>query len=177
MRRRARSLLLGGLFTSVLVSGAPSAATGADRTLTPFRIQDQFDRVHTEDELASRAVLVLCGDRKGSRYQEQWGDRIRDLLRESDRLSTVLLLEVADLRGVPFFIKGSVKRKFPKEKSAWVLLDWKGHFAKAHSFQADRLNIALFDPAGVLVYQVGVQGMDERVFKMLSSRIRRLPRD
>jgi hypothetical protein len=177
MRLRAQSLFVYGLFASCLVLGTSSVVTGADSKLIRFQIKDQFDRVHSEEALKSRVVLVLCGDREGSRYQGLWGDRIRDSLRVRDRLSSVLLLDVADLRGVPFFIKGSVKRKFPREKAAWVLLDWKGRFAQAYSFQADSLNLALFDQTGTLVYQVGVQELDPVELEVLMSRIAQLPRD
>jgi hypothetical protein len=143
-----------------------------ERSLVPFRIEDQFDRVHSEAELHSRPVLLLCGDREGSRYLGSWRDTLRDSLRSEDRPTEVRILEVADLRGVPFFVKGRVKKKFPREKEAWVLLDWKGLFARTYSFQEDRLNIALFDAAGRLVHQCAVRGIDPPELDRLLRRIR-----
>jgi phage gp46-like protein len=169
MRLRAQSLFLYGLFASCLVLGTSSVVTGADSKLIRFQIKDQFDRVHSEEALKSRVVLVLCGDREGSRYQGLWGDRIRDSLRVRDRLSSVLLLDVADLRGV--------QRKFRRETPAWVLLDGKGRVVQACSVQADSLNLALFEQTGTLVYQVGVQEPDPVELEVLMSRIAQLPRD
>lgn len=65
----------------------------------------------------------------------------------------VKFLPHADMRGVPFFLKGVVKGKFPKGEEKWVLLDWKGRIAQAYHYQSDASNILVFDEDGSLAYQ------------------------
>jgi hypothetical protein len=73
----------------------------------------------------------------------------------------VTVLNVADVRGVPFFLKGMVRGKFPKEPGKWMLLDWKGKFAKAYHCVKDSCNILLFDDDGNLVREFVVAELNE----------------
>ena len=67
---------------------------------------------------------------------------------------------ISDLRGVPSFLKGFVRGKFPKEKDNRVLMDWKGVFAKQYEWQKGACNILIFSAEGVLVHQTVVRRMD-----------------
>jgi predicted transcriptional regulator len=136
-----------------------------ETTLIQFEIKDQFDRPHSERELQDRHVLLLCGDRKGSQYQGQWAAALRDSLRSRGRLESTTLIEIADLRGVPFFVKGSVKKKFPRDEASWVLMDWKGRFATAYGFEKDKCNIVLFDHSGMLVHEKAVEDLSLAVLQ------------
>ena len=69
-------------------------------------------------------------------------------------------MPVADLRGVPFFLKGFVRGKFPKERDQWVLLDWKGAFFTTYDLQSGVCNILLFSPAGHILQKYTVTEMD-----------------
>jgi hypothetical protein len=144
---------------TLLLAGVTAAERAPETMLIQFEIKDQFDRPHAERELQDRSVLVLCGDRKGSQYQSQWTTALRDSLRSRGYPESITLVEAADLRDVPFFVKGSVKQKFPREEAAWVLMDWKGRFAKAYDLQKDKCNIVLFDHSGVLVYETAVEDL------------------
>ena len=128
-----------------------------------FEIKDQFDRLHTEREFDNQCVLLVCGDRKGSSYQGQWVAALRDSLQLSQPSDRIALVEAADLRGVPFFVKGSVKKKFPRDETAWVLMDWKGRLPKTYDFQKDKCNIALFDRSGMLIHKTAVEDLSVQV--------------
>ena len=58
-----------------------------------------------------------------------------------------------------------IKGKFPREKEFWILLDWKGHIAKAYEFQSDATNVVIFDSDGQLRHQAygRVPGRRQRV--------------
>ena len=150
MRTSAFPLL--AVVASCLLTAPPPTRASEPRFIE-FAIEDQFDREHTDSDFRNRVTLVLGGDRKGSRYRGLWENAIRDSLRARGRLGQVALCPVADVRGVPFFMKGFVKGKFPKDEESWVLLDWKGRFAQAYDFESDRCNLALFDADGALVHQ------------------------
>ena len=132
-----------------------SLCVAQESDLIPFRIQDQFDREHTAADLEHRVFVLVGSDKRGSRYQGAWVDRLRAAFADDE----IPVVEVADLRGVPFFIRGSVKKKFPQEKRSWVLLDWKGELAKAYRFKPDKCSILVFDEGGRLVYQNAAEGL------------------
>jgi len=133
------------------------ASIGAQEAveLIPFEIKDQFDRAYRDADLREKVTVVLGSDKKGSRYNDRWVRAIEALIDSNDHRK-VVVIEIADLRGVPFFLRGFVKKKFPKEEENRVLLDWKGRFAKSYGFVADTCNILLFDQRGELVHQMSV---------------------
>jgi hypothetical protein len=104
-------------------------------------------------------------DREGSKYNSVWGKAIHDSLNQKNFTSQVDFLPIADLRGVPFFLKGFVKGKFPKNSARWILLDWKGQFAETYHFKQERSNILIFDQDGKLVYQTAVSELDRAELK------------
>ena len=71
----------------------------------------------------------------------------------TDVASWLRILRVADVRGVPFFLKGRVRGEFPQEPESWVLMDWKGKFALAYEWLPDTSNVSLFDRDSILIHQ------------------------
>jgi len=160
---RSERLISGFLLIAVaFVAVVPGASAGdPESELISFEIKDQFDRAHSEKEFLGRPLLITCGDKNGSRYQSQWTPALRDSLQARGLLPELALVEIADLRGVPFFVKGKVKKNFPRDPSAWVLLDWDGRFAKPYAFEKEMCNILLFAPGGALVYATAVESVSQ----------------
>lgn len=145
----------------LLLSGLmPDSAEPTDTRLIQFQIEDQFKQDHTDTEFRGRALILLISDRQGSQFTDEWMSALRDALVSVPEPDGPRIVEVADVRGVPFFVKGAVRGKFPKDERQWVLLDWKGEFAKAYELEAYKLNILVFDPTGWLQYQVAVTALD-----------------
>jgi hypothetical protein len=156
----------------VFIVAASVVASKTPAKLIHFRIKDQFNRPHDESEFAGKTVLIFNADKKGSQYQGRWVKAVRDSLANRGALDEVQFMEVADLRGVPFFVKRTVKKKFPKDKEKWVLMDWKGRFAKAYEFEADQCSILLIGPDGKLVSRTSGSEVDEQVVLGLLERIK-----
>ena len=149
MRRFA--VLFPAFVLVILLSGGSSLpALGQDTLLIEFEIKDQLDRLHTDEDCAGRVVIVVGFDRKGSDFRDAWVGELRDSLRSPAGTCETEVLPVATLKGVPFFLKGFLRDKFPKEADRWMLLDWKGEFTKAYSFTPDSCSILVFDPEGIL---------------------------
>jgi len=129
----------------VLVCGNVKAAFGQDTVLIDFKIKDQLNRVHTDEDFDGEPVVVVGFDRKGSDYRDRWVAELRDSLRDSAGITQAGVLPVGTLKGVPFFLKGFLKGKFPKEEERWMLLDWKGQFTKAYGFASDSCSFLVFD--------------------------------
>jgi len=142
--------------------------------LIPFKLKDQFDREFEERDF-HHWILILNGfDKSGSQYAKAWMQAIHDALQDTEEFYKVLQVAVADLRGIPFFLKGFVRGKFPEKRSRWVLMDWKGDFAKAYSFQPKVTNILVFDCASTLIHrtlgrEVNKQTLDAILAKILSA--------
>jgi len=159
------------IHAALAVAFAASVCPAQQITLLEFELEDQFGETHTTADVRGNALLVVGSDKHGSRYQRYWIDRLRAALGDRDAGEVIEIVELADLRGVPFFVKGSVRKKFPKDRRSWVLMDWKGEFAKAYRFEKRRCNILLFDGSGKLVLHVGVQGADAEMLDEIGAAI------
>lgn len=173
----AKRWFLAAVATAALFAGAlaPSPCRAGESTLIGFEIADQFDRPHRDADFRGRLLLLVNSDRKGSRYQGAWVRELRALIAERGAAETVRLVEAADLRGVPFFVKGSVKRKFPSDERQWVLMDWKGRFAQAYDFEPDVCSVLLFDRGGELLHRAAGQDPDRKALaeigRLIDSRL------
>lgn len=88
-----------------------------DSTLISFKLEDQFKREYSDAHFSDRIIILLESDRVGSQYQNLWRDAIHDSLQRIGILDQTQIISAADLRGVPFFLKGFIRGKFPQEKA------------------------------------------------------------
>lgn len=165
-----RSLLF--LLLVTLAAGRPGRAEGP--ALVDFEIQDQFGDVHRSADVAGTVVLLIGGDREGSQFTGDWGKAIRDALGDHPRYGEISQLAHADLRGVPFFLKGMIRGKFPQEPASWVLMDWKGVIAKAYDYTADSTNVLVFAPDGALAHHAAGREPEGATLEDLLGSLRRL---
>jgi len=143
-----------------------------DSSLISFKIEDQFDQAHTDQDYRDSIVIIIGSDKNGSKYNGRWTKAIRDSLKQEKNFGSVKFLRVADVLGVPFFVKGFVKGKFPKERESWVLLDWKGRFAKAYNFVSEACNIVIFDRKGVVVHKTHGRELDLEELAIICEKLR-----
>lgn len=128
-----------------------------DSTMVTFELQDQFDREYSDQSWPDKIIVLIGSDRGGSQFNAPWGEQIYLELQIDDAIDEVQIIGLADLRGVPFFLKGFVKGKFPRDRERWVLMDWDGQFAHSYNFEKDVSNILVFNAAGDLVYQTSAR--------------------
>jgi len=136
---------IGGLVLLLVAIVGVASVESQDTLFIDFKIKDQFDRVHMDEDYAGQSVVIVGFDRKGSDYRDRWVAELRDSLRDTTGTTRASVLPVGTLRGVPFFLKGFLKGKFPKEDERWMLLDWKGAFTKAYRFASDSCSFLVFD--------------------------------
>jgi predicted transcriptional regulator len=145
--------------------------------LISFEIKDQFDRTHTDKEYRGRLLVIIGSDKGGAEFNDQWARAIRNALSYMPRRGEITFLRYADVRGVPFFLKGTIKGKFPKDEEFWVLLDWKGQIAKAYQFQKGASNIVVFDRDGLLVHRAHGREPEEDKVAAIADAIKSLVTD
>jgi hypothetical protein len=138
------------------------AAQAAEPTLIEFELQDQFENIYRDDDWRGDVVLLIGSDQEGSVFDAVWEKGIRDSIEGLVDIERLRIVHLADVRGVPFFLKGSVRRKFPQGNASPILLDWKGKFAVAYRFAKDKANLLVFDQQGGLVFQAAVEEIDSQ---------------
>ena len=176
MTRRCRPTLQALWFLGaalVHVSALPAQET----SLIPFELEDQFDRTYRGVDYADRIVIVLGSDREGTEFNQPWGEALNELVEAQNATERVTFLPVADLQGVPFFIKGMVRRRFPKEPDRWALMDWDGDFDEAYGFTPEATNVLLFAPDGRLVEHIHGREVEEALLELIAAPLRALLED
>lgn len=139
-----------------------------------FELEDQFGNLHRHTDVEGSIVVLNGSDKGGVQFNSAWGKAIDDSLGDHPRYDSISHLAYADLRGLPFFLKGFVKRKFPQEPERWVLLDWKGILARAYEFTPKATNILVFAPDGTLVHQESGREPDAEAVGHLVTALRGL---
>ncbi len=168
----ARSLAL--LLLMSLAPGISAEERAPALDLIDFAIKDQFGRVHRHSDYSQRVLVVIGSDAEGSKFNGAWNSSIDDSLEDHPGYASVAYLPVADTRGVPFFIKPFVRRKFPKDKKQWVLLDWNGRFAKTYGYEVGSCNILVFDMERRLAHRSHGTQLDPIKVEAIARAIRRI---
>lgn len=155
------------LSLNILLSNVSANET---QDLVTFKLEDQFGVKTTEEDVSGKIVILIGSGKEGSEYNAVWGKTIHDSLNADDGYEDIVFLPLADLRGVPFFMKSFVKSRFPKEAEKRVLLDWKGDIPKAYDFAPDSSNVLVFDRAGKLIFRThGLQPAQDQIDPLISA--------
>jgi len=172
-----RSRRLGWLLLAscVLVSlGQAPPGRAQETELIEFKIKDQFDRLYTDRRFRGSPLVLVWGDRYGSEFSGLWGNALRDSLATEVRSYRLQIVEVAHLKGVPFFIKGKIKGSFPSDRDDWLLTDWGGAINAAYHCAPDSCNLLIFDAKGKLAQHQTVGAITEPELAATLTSLRRL---
>lgn len=126
----------------------PPPPPAAPRLLT-IEGEDQHDRAMEPERYAGRPLLLLWGDRKGSEFMLAWSRALADAPADPTAAAPARL-DVAHTRGAPFFVKGRIKKRFRRDWSEPVLMDWDGRFARTYDCAEDSCTVLLFGADGRL---------------------------
>lgn len=172
-RRRARPrAATAARWLLALTLAAAAAATAAQPpSLIEYEIEDQFERQHRDEELRGRVAVVIAAGRKGREFTSPWGDAVRSRLAGPVESGSVAVLPVADLRGVPGFMKGRVRGRFPEEPERWILMDWGGRFAEAYDLDEESVSLLLFGADGALVTRMSGREVNEQLVEHLGALV------
>lgn len=165
---------LSAFFLTTLGLMAAVPAYAEQLQLLDFEIKDQFENVHRRSDVQGNIVLLIGSDKDGSPFNESWGKAIHESLSDHPQYALISLLAHADLRGVPFFLKGHIRREFPQNPDQYVLMDWKGLIAKAYNFAPKSSNVLVFAPSGVLVHHASGREPEDETLNGLLTALRKL---
>ena len=154
-----------------LTSGIAFAET---EQLLDFELKDQFDNVHTREDVRGRILLLIGSDKDGSEFNEVWGKALDARLNNHPRYAQLAHLAFADLRAVPFFARGFARGMMPENPDNQVLLDWKGRFAGAYNLPAGFSNVLVFAADGALAQHSAVRELNDEALDALVTVLRQL---
>ncbi len=129
-----------------LLPVAAESQTLIDSKAPVFSLMDQRDYEVNLSQFEGRVVVLVASDKNGAKQNAAWRKAVAE--RYGER---VFKLGVADLRKVPFFLKGSFKRDFQKDPDS-IILDWSGEIFKAYGLAENVSNIVLIDKKGYVRY-------------------------
>ena len=168
-----RTLLCATL--SIVMALVASASSGTDaKELVDFELENQFGRVHRRSDVQGTIVLSNGSDKGGSQFNGAWSKAIHDSLGDHPRYDRISHLAYADLRGLPFFMRGFVRRKFPQDSDRWVLMDWKGILARTYELTPESSNVLVFASDGTLVHHESGREPDAESVRQLVAALRAL---
>jgi hypothetical protein len=139
--------------------------------LVEFEIPDQFEQIHRRSDYVDSYLVVIGSDRKGSQFNPKWGLAIEEALGERPDRVPVEVVYLADLDGVPGFLKGFIRSKFPEDPLLWILMDWEGVFSGAYGFERKNSNVLLFSPTGDLLMRAFGREPDPEVVRRFAETV------
>jgi hypothetical protein len=122
-----------------------------------FTLCDQFKIEHKQVFPGSRIIVLTLADRKGSEQLEDWVTPFYKRYEEQ-----VDIFGVANLKGVPGFMKPLLRKLFRKGLDYPVMMDWTGEICEALQYKAGKANIFILCPKGVIRHRINgkVTGRD-----------------
>jgi len=166
---------------SIILILIPSAAAKEKEELKigdpapEFILKDADDKEYSlkllieKDKELGKAVILMMGDRKVQKEANKWATELDKIY---GKKKEVVLLMIADLRGLPFFVtEGMVKWGTKREKlPVPIVLDWKGKISKMYYKQKGKVDIFVVDGEGKIAYHY-VGSHSEEAIKKLTMKI------
>lgn len=170
-RRCVRGLVLAcgaALLVTPLLHGKEPARIGA--AAPSFVLKDQYDHETRLEDLKGNLIVIVCGDRLGGDYMNDWARSISENYKDSPE--PVTILRVADLMAVPPFFHSFVKHKFLAKNAEGLaaeptLLDWDATVPTLYGFTNDVTNVYVIDAQGVLRYKARGKGTPDEVRNLI----------
>ncbi len=158
------------IFVLVAVIGVAAQTTAIGSKVPDLALKDQYDHEAKLSDYKGQLILLVCGDRTGNQYMNNWTKEVRKQFPGPNRIVTIL--PIANLKSVPGLLQGWVKGKFLKQTpdgkpNGPVLLDWKGDVARVFGFHDSVANVYLVDAAGVFRFSAFGKGASEEVQPLL----------
>ena len=150
---------------------APAGTRPVGRAVADFTLKDQYDSTFTLSAHRAAVVILVGGDREGSQLMAPYVAALRTRFGAG---SAAVIRQFAQLRGIPFFMKGSVRGRFQSRRPdgsprVSVLLDWDGAIARRIGFAEDLANVYVIDRDGVLRFAAAGRGEDAELSALLEA--------
>jgi len=109
-------------------------------------LRDQYDSPQRLTFPATNLVVLTIADKTGAEQVDSWIAAIKP--RYAGRVE---ICGLADVRGVPAFLRGKVRKKFQQTRQYPVMMDWSGDICAKFKFQPGVVNLFLIARDGSIV--------------------------
>lgn len=144
----------------------------APKMLSAIVLEDQFERNHRYTFPMTQPTVVLVADKEGYASLAPWIEAVRDHAGRDAHI-----VGIADLRGVPGFLHGKVRRKFRSGQRQPVLLAWNGELLDRLDPEKGVPNVYLISGEGNVVLHlrgpataVNLEKLQRRLGSLSSAR-------
>jgi len=161
---------------SILICILSSCASAPIQRLTAgdyapdFTISDQYDQKFTLNQFSGQVILLFGCDRHSAEYAGFWMQSV-----EEKYAGKIQILKIINGKGVPFFLKGRVKKGLRSEVDGHripsILLDWKGKVFRRYGMRPKACNLVLIDKSGVIRHFQSVTIRDDEKLNVLFEAI------
>ncbi len=127
---------------------------GQAQYLVPFEMQDQFDVLHSSQDVSGQGTVIIVSDREGSKHSENWGRAIKAIASELAVSKNISILAVAHIQSVPSFLRSFVRKLIKRDRTDPVLLDWNGQFNRSYGVKPSLVNVLVFSTEGKLLLHI-----------------------
>ena len=101
-----------------------------------IELHDQYDAPQHLPFPSTNVVVLTIADKKGSEQIDGWLAALK-----SRYAGRVELRGLADVGGVPGFLRGKVRKKFQETRAYPVMMDWSGRVCAQFGFQPGVANV------------------------------------
>ena len=108
-------------------------------------LRDQYDTPQSLTFPATNVVVLTIADKKGSEQIDGWVAAIK-----ARYAGHIDLRGLADVAGVPGFMRGKVRKKFQGTRSYPVMMDWSGKTCAGLGYQAGVANLVVLSEDGAI---------------------------
>lgn len=144
MSRRMIPMLL-------ILALAFTAWAGEEAKLGPqipqrLELSDQYDTKHVVSFSTTNVIFLTIADRKGSEQIAGWITALK-----ARPEMPVDIRGLADVGGVPGFLRGRIRKRFQETILYPVMMDWSGKVCAQFKYVPDQANVYIIDRNGSLV--------------------------
>ena len=130
-----------------------------------IELRDQYDAPQRLAFPAANIVVLTIADKKGSEQIDGWVAALKS--RYAGRIE---LRGLANVGGVPGFLRGKVRKKFQETRTYPVMMDWSGKVCAQFGFQPGMANVLVIARDGNIHARVAGSAR-EPALKQLSAAI------
>lgn len=113
------------------------------KSASQIQLRDQFDVPQELVFPSSNVVLLAIADRKGSDEVTAWIAALKPFCSKA-----IEIRGLADVRTVPGFLQGRIRKKFQESRTYPVMMDWSGAVCDRFAYRSGAANILVIDRDG-----------------------------
>ena len=140
-----------------------------------FALKDADDKEYSleklldKDKESAKVAILMMGNRSVRKQANKGAVEFDKIYKEKKE---VVLLMVADLRGLPFFVtEGMVKWGVKRENlPVAILLDWEGKVNQLYKTEKDKPNVFVIDSDGKIAY-CRVTLYSDKIIKEIQAKV------